>query len=166
MKIAITGTHGAGKTTLCHLMAAHYKMIGKNVKVIDEVARDCPFPLNENMTLDTAYWIYHQQCLRELESKGKYDIIICDRTRYDSFSYARAKRLRILGINYDYSDYDKIILVKPDLELIGDGTRCVNVEFQKKVSDIFECNFTEDEIISINSSDIFSENEKWKHYCL
>lgn len=165
MKIAITGTHGAGKTTLCYLMAAHYKKLGKNVKVIDEVARDCPFPLNENMTPKTVWWIYHEHSKRELDADEKYDIIICDRTKRDSLIYGRYFNLNPLPNNC-FKDYDKVILVEPDLKLEEDITRSGDVIFQEQIKGLFKANALDYPHIEIKSSDIFSEEEKWKQYCL
>lgn len=165
MKIAITGTHGAGKTTLCYLMAAHYKKMGKNVKVIDEVARDCPFPLNEDMTDQTASWIYHEHSKREIEADGKYDIVICDRTKADSLVYGTYFSLNNLPPNY-FNEYNKVILVKPDLKLKTDGTRSPDLIFQQVMGELFDRYAEDYEIIRIKSSDIFDEGNKWKQYCL
>src|SRR6187402_3717402 len=91
--IAITGTHGTGKTTLSFQLAAEYKKLGANVKVIQEVARCCPFPLNEHMTRETALWIYHEHSKKELEACRDHDVVICDRTKFDSFVYAEAMNI-------------------------------------------------------------------------
>ena len=88
-KIAITGTHGAGKTTLCFMMAGYYKKLGYNVNVVQEVARKCPFPINENMSEEAVLWIYHEHVKTELEVSRNHDIVISDRTFYDSFIYGR-----------------------------------------------------------------------------
>lgn len=52
MKIAIVGTHGIGKTTLAYQIACEAKKKGKNATVINEIARRCPFPLNDEQTPD------------------------------------------------------------------------------------------------------------------
>ena len=48
-KIAITGTHGVGKTTMAMQMASEIKSGDPSlrVNVLPEAARMCPFPLNK-----------------------------------------------------------------------------------------------------------------------
>ncbi len=148
MKIAIIGTHGAGKTTLSYLMAAAYKKIGTNVKIVQEVARSCPYPLNEGMSREACLWIYHEHVKKELDAIQKHDIVICDRSALDSFMYAKAQNC------YDYTDrginlcfesashwmktYDQIIYVKPGkIKPMEDGVRSVDLEFQRRVAEQF-----------------------------
>ncbi|MBT7461465.1 MAG: hypothetical protein HN685_02135, partial [Waddliaceae bacterium] len=52
-RIAVFGTHGAAKTSLVYKLAAHFKMANKNVKVIHETARQCPFPINQGAIYKT-----------------------------------------------------------------------------------------------------------------
>src|SRR6188768_4363959 len=87
MKIAIVGTHGTGKSTLSYNLASYYKMKGKTVKIVQEVARSCPFPINEKMTIEAAKWIYLEHSRKELEA-SKNEICIGDRSVFDSFAYA------------------------------------------------------------------------------
>jgi len=171
--ITILGTHGAGKSTLTYLLASHYKKIGKNVKIIQEVARDCPFPINERMTSKTCFWIYYQQCLKEMEAREKYDIIICDRSCVDSFFYAEyfclfdrnLNNLKTVAKSQLAHSYDKVIFIRPDIPIIGDGVRSVDQEFQMAIDEIFELNLRPVTHTEIKSSDIF-KGESWKHFCL
>jgi len=171
--IAITGTHGTGKTTLAFKMAAHYKQLGHNVKVVQEVARSCPFPINDKMTLDTCLWIYHEHSKKELEAQKDHDIVICDRTYFDSFIYAEVlkispdwisekKEYLLEDIPYDYG---QIILVRPDSKIKDDGIRDLDKKFQKKIDECFYRNRSYG-TIEIKSSDIFSPKETWKQYCI
>jgi adenylate kinase family enzyme len=66
VKIALIGTHGVGKTTLCFDLAARLKRLDRSVHLVTEVARDCPLPLNRDTTLDAQSWILHTQCAREI----------------------------------------------------------------------------------------------------
>lgn len=166
--IAITGTHGTGKTTLSFQLAAEYKKLGANVKIIQEVARSCPFPLNEKMTKETALWIYHEHSKKELEACKDHDVVICDRTSFDSFVYAEALKLDILyGIKCAAKDnlynYDQIYFVRPKISsgIIPDGIRSTNIEFQTKVDYIFEKHLTYAKKIEIKSSQIFDKDHIW-----
>lgn len=50
MKIAISGTHGTGKTFSMFELARDYKLKypNKEVTVVTEIARKCPLPINED----------------------------------------------------------------------------------------------------------------------
>lgn len=172
MKIAIVGTHGTGKSTLSYLMASHYKKKGKNVKIIQEVARSCPFPINHGMTVEAAKWIYYEHARKELEAEAKHDIVIGDRSVYDSFVYAMhfelvCPELRSLDIlaHKHLQAYDRVFFVRPDIPLQTDGTRSPDVEFQRSVDEIF-ANVINVSHVSIKSSQIFDKEESWKQYCL
>lgn len=171
--IAITGTHGTGKTTLSFQLAAEYKKLGANVKIIQEVARSCPFPLNEKMTRETALWIYHEHSNKELEACKDHDVVICDRTSFDSFVYAEAMKLLVDSDIYRerfaavecLEKYDKLYFVRPDesFSLKDDGIRNVDPNFQNEIDGIFfrtfEKNFTKYTLVK--SSQIFDKDHKW-----
>lgn len=172
MKIAIVGTHGTGKSTLSYLMASHYKKQGQNVKIIQEVARSCPFPINHGMTGEAAKWIYYEHARKELEAVAKHDVVIGDRSVFDSFIYAlyfnlleSIKDLKVVAF-YQLETYDKIIFVRPDITIQTDGIRSIDPEFQNGVDQIFSDIFKHVEHIEIKSSQIFDPEESWKQFCL
>ena len=173
MKIAIVGTHGTGKSTLSYLMASHYKKQGKNVKIIQEVARSCPFPINHGMTVEAAKWIYYEHARKELEAVAKHDVVIGDRSVYDSFVYA--SYFQLFGgdlhdldiIAYEHlSTYDRVVFVRPDIPLQTDGTRSPDVEFQIGIDQLYRDVINDLAYVEIKSSEIFSGEEEWKQYCL
>lgn len=170
MKITIIGTHGSGKTTLSYLIGAEAKKRGKNARVVNEVARNCPFPLNDNFSIDGAHWIITQQICKELSAKAaKTEFIICDRSSVDPIMYLNAgshdqdKYSALSRYAKDWmKTYDMIIFVSPDIKDIAfDGVRSTSSIFQKKVHDEF-LSYIEaanlDEYIMINSSQIFSNH--------
>lgn len=172
MKIAIIGTHGTGKTTLSYQIAAYYKAQGKNVKIVQEVARSCPFPINEKMTVKSAKWIYLEHARKELEA-SKYEVIICDRSVYDSFAYAEyfeisdalLQKYRKTALS-QLDEYDRIIFVRPDSYIHDDKMRSIDLEFQTSVDAIFHESLINKETIQIPTSIIFSKDSKWMQYCL
>ncbi len=87
MKIALIGTHGVGKTTLCFELAARLKRLDRGVELVKEVARDCPLPINRDTTLDAQTWILHSQCARELAAESGNDVVVCDRSVLDNYAY-------------------------------------------------------------------------------
>ncbi len=170
--IAICGTHGTGKTTLSYKLAAAYKGLGKSVKIIQEVARSCPFPLNDKMTKETALWIYYEHARKELEAKRNNDVVICDRTIFDSFVYAKHARIDEIdeqhnqAINHTKSNYDQILFVRPDIPISVDSVRSPDLHFQKRIDELFDHYMIEVPCTQIKSSQIFDERFNWKQYCL
>lgn len=145
-KICIMGTHGCGKSTLSYMMASNHKKEGSNVKIVQEVARTCPYSLNEGMTHWGCLWIYHEHMKKELDAMKDHEVVICDRSVMDSFIYAKVK-----GCFHDWMEvfeagayewmktYNRIIYVTPgSKEPIQDGTRSVDKKFQIDVKNEFD----------------------------
>lgn len=164
--ICITGTHGTGKSTLVFKLAAHYKQNGHNVKIIQEVARSCPFKINDKMSVETALWIYFEHSKKELEAIAQHDIVITDRSSYDSFIYADHfglkidKGLRESAKNHLQVFYDQIYLVRSSDIIFDDGVRSTDRNFQRSIEDIFFTELKDISYIPIDSDYVFSD--KWK----
>jgi nucleoside-triphosphatase THEP1 len=82
-KIALIGSHGVGKTTICYDLMKNLKMGGLNADYLGEIAREAQkagFRLNEDTTQDSQRWILHTQIARELEFKTRedVDILVCN----------------------------------------------------------------------------------------
>lgn len=137
MKIALIGTHGVGKTTLCFELAAKLKRLDLSVHLVTEVARDCPLPINRDTTLDAQSWILHTQCARELAAARGADAVVCDRSVLDNYAYlvhAMGRRpeldawiRRWCGT---YTGLFKVPLWQPPR---FDGTRDTDTTFQREV---------------------------------
>ena len=80
MKIAFLGTHGTGKTTLAHDLVTKLKKQGIDAGFLGEVARECPFSLNEDTTKKSQIWIILSQIIAEMESEERSETLICDRS--------------------------------------------------------------------------------------
>ena len=85
--IAFSSTHGTGKSSLAYMLAAKMKLSGHNVIVLDELARRCPFPINQNPDERTQIWLITKQIAEELELIDKVDYLIVDRGIMDSLCY-------------------------------------------------------------------------------
>lgn len=141
MKIAIIGTHGVGKTTLCKKLQLDFESCGQEAFLITETVRDTPFPVNADFTPECALWVFGTQLKRELEACLKNDIVICDRSIIDSLIYARALNIRSETLELCFrvavewmKTYDTIVYVTMDgTEIYNDGFRSTDEKFQKDV---------------------------------
>lgn len=146
-KIGITGTHGVGKTTLAFKLASKYKSQNPklNINLLPDVARFCPFPINEITKIESQMWIYHKQMVMELEQSIRSDILICDRTILDNLAYTRNASLTrdvafelIINNNIKQAiewlkTYDQIYFLRPTHELMSDGVRSNNLKFREEI---------------------------------
>lgn len=146
MKIAYSGSHGTGKSTSVYLEAYNQKDVNqsKTVCAMNEVARDCPFPINLESTYISQLWIFNNQIVREIEMSHRYDIIICDRTTVDCLAYTKAYGLNEL---YEHTyglckgwvkTYDRILFktIENNPYFHEDGIRDDCAEFRKNIQEI------------------------------
>lgn len=147
MKIAYTGAHGTGKTSSVYRRAAKEKLkSSKNIVVLTEIARQCPFPINEESTIDSQLWMFSTQLKKELDLSLCYDYIICDRSLVDYCAYAYFVDKKLYTgmfhiCNTFVHTYDKIYFnsVKYNQYLIDDGIRSIDFDFQQRIEDkLFE----------------------------
>ncbi len=87
MKIAIIGTHSTGKTTILENLSHYFQALGKEVVVLPEYARLCPFPINEATTLEAQKWILLSQITEENKIDHSDKILLSDRATIDNFAY-------------------------------------------------------------------------------
>lgn len=92
IKAALAGAHGVGKTTAAKQLAARLEAEFPSlaIAVLPEVARQCPWPINQEARPEAQQWIFHSQMTAELEAGRTADILICDRSGLDSLIYAAA----------------------------------------------------------------------------
>ncbi len=147
MKIAYTGSHGTGKTSSVYKKAAEEKLkSNRNIIILTEIARQCPFPINEKSTIDSQLWMFSTQLKKELDLSLCYDYVICDRSLIDYCAYAYfVNEILYNGMfhicNSFINTYDKIYfnLIKNNQYLIDDGIRNIDFKFQQKIEDkLFE----------------------------
>src|SRR5437660_12936455 len=72
-KVALVGTHGVNKTTIAYELAGVLKRRGRTVELLTEIARACPFPLNELATEEAYQWIIARQGQVEVEESPRAD---------------------------------------------------------------------------------------------
>ena len=170
--IAISGTQGTGKSYTAYKLCTYLRKLGNNVVVLDELARECPFPINENATDETQIWIAGEQLVTELEKIEKYDYVIADRSVLDSFCYGLYlggtnddwifKYLREYLVAHIKKYYYKIYLLDPIAFNfnIEDGVRSTNEEFRNSIHEKLLSVYQEANIdftLVLDDFEIFSE---------
>ncbi len=151
MKIAFIGTHGIGKTTLAYELCNELKKQHLDVGFIDEIARRCPFPINEETSLEAQTWILTTTISRELELNKIYPNIICDRSVLDNYVYLYHKFGHIGELHaltsYWVRTYDLLFRVPFTRKYLrADGVRSTDLEFQEAIDTSLAQLLGEDEV--------------------
>jgi nicotinamide riboside kinase len=151
-RIALTGSHGTGKTTLANALVAHLAGNGVVATSVPEVPRqvcaaagDPEFFRRENNSLTRQITLLYGQPVyeRRAEADGP-SMVVCDRTVLDHWAYTTAlfeealraealdKVLAAFTSSYMPS-YDLIAYVPIEFGPVDDGTREGDVEFQQQI---------------------------------
>lgn len=145
MKYAFVGSHGTGKSSAAHFLAAKLKKEDptKSVKVLEESVREISKLVGINnqdfqklAILDSLY----DQTLYNTS----YNIIICDRIPLDYIVYADYYGVALEDIYYRLAfqnalEFDKIYFVRPDdTPIADDGFRMTDLEVRNKIDAIFK----------------------------
>jgi len=137
MKIALIGSHGVGKTTLCYELAALLKRRNVDLEIVREVARRCPLPINQETTVTAQEWILHTQVAMEIEAKAAHEVVICDRSLLDNYCYlvhaagSSPQWERVL--DSWMSTYELLVHVPLWRRPTYDGVRAVDPGFQEQI---------------------------------
>lgn len=148
IKIAISGTHSTGKTTLCNELYDIAIESGLNPCLLNEVARTVfaehgclpvGLPRDEIAVVQREIFLKQLQ-LEDVAEAADYDIIICDRTLMDCVVYARAHGVgggmfktfyRIAKHHLETYDYIAVTSIDPGISGIVamDGLRDADHDF-------------------------------------
>lgn len=159
MKVAFIGTHGVGKTTLAYGLAMRLKKLGANVGFLEEVARRCPFPINEETSVEAQTWILMETIRREIELGQIYPELICDRSVIDNYCYlelAFGRRQALFDlVVYWARTYDLLFKVPIREEFLrDDGTRATDRAFQEAIDRLLDSLLEESGIDFIPFTDL------------
>ena len=151
MKIAFTGSHGVGKTTIIKLLE---KRLGTNnsVNVTREIPRIICYLVNNpeyfrrsQNTLVKQMIILLGQLTQEHELANT-EYLICDRTIFDHWAYTTYLFSDELTEDYKITceefqkshmkTYDKIFYIPIEFDVEDDGTRENDKSFQKEIDKI------------------------------
>jgi nicotinamide riboside kinase len=142
MKIALIGSHGVGKTTLCFELAAALKRRHADVEMVREVARRCPLPINQETTVAAQEWILHTQIAWEIDAAASSDVVLCDRSVLDNYCYlvqtAGSLRAWEAFIDHWLPSYDLLVHVPISERPAYDGVRAVDPTFQQLIDVLLE----------------------------
>ena len=154
-KVALVGTHGVNKTTIAYELAGVLKRKGRTVELLTEIARECPFPLNERATREAYQWIIARQVQLEIEKSPRADVLVCDRSVLDNFAYY-ARRYGIKGEEAEalalycrswMRTYDLLVRLPVTEAPAPDGFRSTDAEFQREIDllcdELFESAYSE-----------------------
>jgi len=140
-KVALVGTHGVNKTTIAYELAGVLKRKGRTVELLTEIARECPFPLNEQATREAYQWIIARQVQLEIEKFPRADVLVCDRSVLDNFAYY-ARRYGLVGEEAEalgaycrswMRTYDLLVRLPVTEALAPDGFRSTDARFQREI---------------------------------
>ena len=142
MKIALIGSHGVGKTTLCFELAAALKRRNAELEMVREVARRSPLPINQETTLAAQEWILHTQIAWEIEAAASHDIVLCDRSVLDNYCYLvhSGRTIQAWETFFDrwMPTYDVLVHVPISESPSFDGVRAVDPGFQEQIELLLE----------------------------
>jgi len=142
MKIALIGSHGVGKTTLCYELAARLKRRNVDVEVVREVARRCPLPINRETTVAAQSWILHTQISWEIEATAGHDVVLCDRSVLDNYCYmvhaTGAHQMWERVFDHWLPTYDLLVHVPVWSRPSYDGVRAIDPGFQEEIEVLLE----------------------------
>jgi len=142
VKVALIGTHGVGKTTLCFELAARLKRRDVNVEMVREVARRCPLPINRETGLAAQSWILHTQMAWEIEAEANHQVVICDRSVLDNYCYlvnatgSQPTWEPLLG--HWLPTYGLLVKVPLWSAPRWDGVRDVDLAFQRSIDQLID----------------------------
>ena len=87
MKGALIGSTCTGKTTGLAYLTCNLGGLRTKIGIGNEVAVDCPYPLNERGGFLTQWWILAHQIEREYRLSQWFPNVIMDRSVLDSIAY-------------------------------------------------------------------------------
>lgn len=146
--IAIMGSHGSGKSTLALSLSAELKKRNPNLTIayLTGVARSCPYPINQESSREAQTWIFTKQMNEELSAINNNDLVISDRSIFDSLVYALV-HCQNFNLNWpwtyywaepwalDHAEryYQQIIFVENSQPIMADGVRDPDLKYKKRI---------------------------------
>lgn len=150
-KIAISGTHGSGKSTLISEVYSKLKKRNIRVNMTVEVARKSIFLASNEKNADMQLDLFGKQISEEMEASRNCDLLICDRSIVDILMYtklflsedetAKLYRRAMDGFAKEYcSTYDYVFKLSTiyNADLVKDDIRPKGEDLQIQASERIE----------------------------
>lgn len=152
-RIAITGTHGVGKTSLAKTLVKKFTQVDLKTILNSQVARTLiksGYPLGKEATSESYIQyiisqLYAERCAKEC------DIFISDRTLLDPLAYAIVNREYVCSVvpdniiklldsvwQLELSQYDLYVLVPIEFEMLKDNVRPVDEKYRERIESQIE----------------------------
>ena len=145
MRIAFTGVQCTGKTTLINALKTDPLFEGFTViKESIRSLKDKGYHINEDGNDDTQIAVMNAHIMNLIPSETLIDRCAIDGLCYGEYSFNHNK-ISIDTLNFcrvvweltrDY--YDFIFYIRPEFDMVEDGTRSTNSEFRDEVLKIFD----------------------------
>ncbi len=149
-KIALTGAHGTGKTTLCRhlegLVASDALRVCREMpRVITDHLGDKTFFQRANNRIERQLLLFTYQCIEESRLADEAHVVICDRTVLDHLSYTivlfpefkatpEYQALQFALARW-LATYDHIFYVPIEFAVVADGVREDDIAFQRMIDE-------------------------------
>lgn len=165
MRIAFSGVQCTGKTTLINALMKDPLFEG--FTVIKESIRSLKnkgYHINEDGNDDTQIAVMNAHLMNLIPNDTLIDRCAIDGLSYGQYSFNHGK-ISIDTLNFcrvvweltrDY--YDFIFYLRPEFDLIEDGTRSINKEFRDEVLNIFDKYITETYNRNVNHYGMYNNN--------
>ena len=154
MRIGISGAQSVGKTTL--LNALRSESVFKDYSVCNEVTRRVQsygLPINEGGNNTTQRLIMQEHIV----NLYMHTDMITDRTSLDGYVYSQYlfDRNQISKETMDFvrkvfmrtiSEYEIMFYIDPEFEIVDDGVRSADKEFQKDIVSIFQATISREQL--------------------
>ncbi|WP_299281753.1 ATP-binding protein [uncultured Tateyamaria sp.] len=151
MKLALSGAHGTGKTTLVEsvkktLAATHKIEICREVpRVIGDIADDREFFRRGHNTLLRQCTIFLYQVIEDHMVESSAEVVISDRTMVDHLAYTEVLfpefketteyKVVSRAVGVWLQTYDQVVKVPIEFTVEDDGTREADLAFQRSVDE-------------------------------
>ncbi len=163
MKVALIGSHGVGKTTLCFELAARLKRRDVDVEMVREVARHCPLPINRQTSLQAQSWILHTQMAWEIEAEAAHELVLCDRSVLDNYCYLHHAAGRRPEwdplLRHWLTTYDLLVRVPISTRPRWDGVRDTDTGFQTAIESLLDGELAQRDIAPLHLDP--ADRDRW-----
>jgi predicted ATPase len=152
LRLALTGAHGVGETTLINALTPRLSAFGlvtacrEAPRLIADQVDDPMFFRRENNRLSRQALIFLEHVMEERRAATRGDVVLSDRTLVDHLAYTQVlfpdsvdtsevrtyRRLAFESLAY----YDAIFLLPIEFAPLDDGVREADLAFQRHIDDM------------------------------